>query len=194
MSAPGLGQRPVLLPVPDLVAAACCYQTVPLPVRGLVAAACCHRKSSEALLALEVDGLHPLPPPLELCALVAPLFAAGSIAWVVSPTGPFAPWPAVSELRPRSAASALRASCRRWELSAHTKTLESEQRGSSRQASYISASKIQSRPSSPSSGPPGPPRMGLNSLGFHSMPCSLRCAASARWRSSIRLFSSVAAS
>ena len=58
----------------------------------------------------------------------------------------------------------------------------------------ISAFKIQSRSSSPSSGPPGPPRTGLNNFGRNSIPFSLRCAASSLCISSILVFSSVAAS
>lgn len=60
-------------------------------------------------------------------------------------------------------------------------------------STYIFAFNIQSRSSSPSSGPPGPPRTLRKSFGCHSIPCSCRFAVSSRWRSSIFVFSSVAA-
>lgn len=53
---------------------------------------------------------------------------------------------------------------------------------------------IQSRSSSPSSEPPGPPRTGRNSRGCHSTPSSARFVASSRCRSSILVFSLVARS
>lgn len=59
---------------------------------------------------------------------------------------------------------------------------------------YTSALMTQSRSSAPSSGPLGPPWVARNSLGRHSTPSSARLAASSRWRSSIFVFSSVAAS
>ena len=58
---------------------------------------------------------------------------------------------------------------------------------------YMLASNIQSRPSSPSSDSPGPLRIVLKYLGCHSMPFSVLFAVSSRWRSSILDFSSVAA-
>ena len=58
----------------------------------------------------------------------------------------------------------------------------------------ISALRIQSRSSSPSSDPPGPPRTIRNSLGCHSIPSSALLAASSRCMSSTFVFSSVAAS
>lgn len=59
---------------------------------------------------------------------------------------------------------------------------------------YIFAFMIQSRSSSPSSGPPGPPWTGRKSLGRHSMPLSTLAAASWRCLSSIFVFSAVATS
>ena len=53
---------------------------------------------------------------------------------------------------------------------------------------------IQSRSSSPSSGPPGPPCTRRNSLGCHSTPSLALRAASSLCMSSIRVLSSVAAS
>lgn len=58
---------------------------------------------------------------------------------------------------------------------------------------HIFAFNIQSRSSSPSSDPPGPPWTLLKSFGCHSMPCSALFAVSSRCRSSILVFSSVAA-
>lgn len=60
--------------------------------------------------------------------------------------------------------------------------------------SHILAFNIQSRSSSPSSGPPGPPWTLRNRLGRHSTPSSALLAASSRCRSSILVFSSVATS
>lgn len=57
---------------------------------------------------------------------------------------------------------------------------------------YILAFKIQSRSSSPSSGPPGPPLTCLNNLGCQSTPSSALLAASSLCISSIFVFSSVA--
>ena len=59
---------------------------------------------------------------------------------------------------------------------------------------YISALRIQSRSSSPSSGPPGPPRTLLKNRGFHSRDSSCLFAASSLCMSSILVFSSVASS
>lgn len=58
---------------------------------------------------------------------------------------------------------------------------------------YIFAFSIQSRSSSPSSDPPGPPRTCRNSFGCHSIPCSALFAVSSRCLSSTFDFSSVAA-
>ena len=58
----------------------------------------------------------------------------------------------------------------------------------------ISAFRIQSRSSSPSSDPPGPPRTIRNKFGCHSIPSSTLFAASSRCMSSTFVFSSVAAS
>lgn len=58
----------------------------------------------------------------------------------------------------------------------------------------ISALRIQSRSSSPSSDPPGPPWTFRKSLGCHSTPFSALLAASSRCISSTLVFSSVAAS
>ena len=60
--------------------------------------------------------------------------------------------------------------------------------------SHILAFKIQSRSSSPSSGPPGPPCTALKYLGCHSLPVSALLAASSLCISSILVLSSVAAS
>jgi len=61
------------------------------------------------------------------------------------------------------------------------------------EGAYMSAFSNQSKSSSPSSDPPGPPWTLLKYLGCHSMPCSFRLAVSSRCRSSIFDFSSVAA-
>lgn len=73
----------------------------------------------------------------------------------------------------------------RWRLLEHDKT-------SMVIMTYICAFIIQSRSSSPSSGPPGPPRTWRNSRGRHSKPSPARLLASSRWRSSIFPFSFVA--
>lgn len=69
-----------------------------------------------------------------------------------------------------------------------TKSLEKSFR------TYILAFRIQSKSSSPSSGPPGPPTTGLKSRGRHSTPSSVLLAASSRCISSTFVFSSVATS
>lgn len=61
-------------------------------------------------------------------------------------------------------------------------------------ASHMLAANIQSRSSSPSSDPPGPPRTFLKSFGCHSVPDCCLWAANSLCRSSIFVFSSVAAS
>ena len=63
-----------------------------------------------------------------------------------------------------------------------------------RASTYTLAFKIQSRSSSPSSGPPRPPRARRNSRGCQSTPSSARFAASSLCMSSILDFSSVATS